>query len=79
MLRINSATKNLLLTFPVLVERIRETTKQMLHGVYPEIAEGFSMTNRKLRPSRRICFPWRTLRLCASHFSLRYAAREILP
>jgi len=43
MLRIDSTTKNLLVTFLFLIESV----KQMLHGVYPEIAEGFSMTQQQ--------------------------------
>jgi hypothetical protein len=47
-LRINSATKNLLLTFLSWSKEIGKSAKQMLHGVYPEIAEGFSMITPKL-------------------------------
>ena len=56
MLRINSATKNLLLT---LISWSEEWTsaKQMLHGVYPEIAEGFSMTRQRVQlPHGDLCF-----------------------
>jgi hypothetical protein len=40
------ATKNLLLPFLFCFKKFGEGQKQMLHGVYPEIAEGFSMTQR---------------------------------
>jgi hypothetical protein len=33
--------------FHVLVQKSSANQKQMLHGVYPEIAEGFSMTQRQ--------------------------------
>jgi hypothetical protein len=33
--------------FPFLVETIGKSSKQMLHGVYPEITEGFSMTQKQ--------------------------------
>jgi hypothetical protein len=45
MLRINSTTKSLLLDFSSLWKKLG-SADQMLHGVYPEIAEGFSMTQQ---------------------------------
>jgi hypothetical protein len=50
-----------------LTERIGKRAKQMLHGVYPEIAEGFSITRQQTRNALEDFFGG----LCVSPTSLR--------
>jgi hypothetical protein len=70
--------------FHFLIEGTVESEKQMLHGVYPEMAKGFSMTQlipnaRRIRFSWRLCVPSTSLRACFARdipilFSCGYAA-----
>jgi hypothetical protein len=51
MLRLNSATKNLLLTF-LSWSKVGKSAKQTLHGVYLRLPKGFSMTTANSAASK---------------------------